>query len=354
MAKEKEEDEKKGAVEGEEDDDNEDEDAEQKLASSLDPRYKLQISVETTSYDDDNDNDDDHEELEDKDDKGKGESSDKDASASGEKKHLSIAEKKRLKKQQQRVAAGLPAVPVQEPPREPKKKQQQPTAPQEKKPKGKVAKQKKKKYEQMTDEERKQLELLVRGGKKALQKQQEGEKPVQIAEGLKELMEEDAGGEFHGSRAGRRAQEKQEVLAILEEEKIQLADTQMGEEGELSTLVGNPKPEDEILYAMYVVAPWPALMHYKYKAKVVPGPANKKSKVATQAFSIFLKLAEASSPREAELIKAIPEEEVLHLLPANSRLLLGLMGGPKKGGQMKKKKGGNKRRGAQKRANRNK
>jgi hypothetical protein len=90
------------------------------------------------------------------------------------------------------------------------------------------------------------------------------------------------------------------------------------------------------------------------EVKVVPGPAGKKSKVAAQCVSIFSKLAESTAPREAELIKMIPEEEILHLLPPNSRLLLGLMGGPVKGGGPRKKKGGNKRKGANKRNNRNK
>ncbi len=200
------------------------------------------------------------------------------------------------------------------------------------------------------------MEQLLHGsGKRAQEAKARSEQEVVLASGLQELLDEDGESSTHGSRAGRRAQEKQEVQAILEEEKIQLAEAMMGgDESELATLTGDPKPEDEILYAMWVCAPWTALSHYKYKVKVVPGPAGKKSKVAAQCASLFTKQAEASSVREAEVIKMIPEEEILHLLPANSRLLLGLLGGPAKGGGPRKKKGGNKRKGANKRNNRNK
>ena len=66
--------------------------------------------------------------------------------------------------------------------------------------------------------------------------------------------------------------------------------------------------------------------------------------------------SEGAPPREAELVKSIPEDELLHLLPPNSRLLLGLLGGPsKKSGGQKKKGGGRKRKGgANKRVNRKK
>jgi hypothetical protein len=156
------------------------------------------------------------------------------------------------------------------------------------------------------------------------------------------------------------------------EEKIQATESVMiGDESELSCLISNPKSDDEILFAMWVCAPWTALHNYKYKVKVVPGPAGKKSKVAAQCCALFAKQAEAT-PREAvrakrrrvlkfcrvfmvffkELIKAIPEEEILHLLPANSRLLLpGVLTGK---GNAQRKKGGAKRKGANKRANRNK
>ncbi len=195
-------------------------------------------------------------------------------------------------------------------------------------------------------------ELLHGSGKKQLAAKAKAEEEVVLASGLQELLEEDEtnNSAHHGARAGRRAQEKQEIQAILEEEKIQLAEAQM-ESDELETLTGNPKPDDELLYAMWVCAPWTALQGYKYKVKVVPGPAGKKSKVAAQCVSMFTKQAEATSAREADLIKAIPEEEILHLLPPNSRLLLP---GVLAKGAPQRKKGGARRKGANKRANRNK
>ena len=348
------------------DEDESDEKEEQQTETSLDSRFQLQISAETTELHEekkkDNSDDDDDDDDDDNDGEGDGNKGDEDLAASGaareiavEKKGLSIAEKKRLKKLRKKKEEGVeitePAV-VSKPPKE------KPVV--EKKVKGKHGKLKKiaKKYKDQTPEERAQMELLLHGsGKKQLEAKAKAEQEVEIASGLQELMEEDGSDkQAHGSRAGRRAAEKQEVAAILEEEKIQLAEALMGgDELELGTLTGDPKPDDEILYAMYMCAPWSALGGYKYKVKVVPGPPGKKSKVATQAVTIFTKQAEASHPREADVIKAIPDEEILHLFPPNSRLLLGLMGGPAKGGAGgAKKKGGMKRKGANKRANRGK
>ncbi len=319
-------------AEGEEKNDEE----EEVPAVALDSRFQLQISTETTQTD----------EVEEAGEEKK-----------DEKKGLSIAEKKRLKKLRKKGdLAAVGSAPVVAVPA-PEKKEKAATAAPEK-IKGKHGKLKKiaKKYKDQTPEERAQMEQLIHGsGKKAMEAKAKAAQQVEIASGLQELLDEDGEKSLHGARAGRKAQEKQEVLAILEEEKIQLAESLMGgDESELATLTGDPKPEDELLYAMYVCAPWTALSHYKYKVKVVPGPAGKKSKVAAQCVSIFSKQAEATNPREAELIKLIPDEEILHLLPPNSRLLLGLMGGPTKGGGAKKKKGGVKRKGANKRNNRNK
>ncbi|XP_049878104.1 ribosome quality control complex subunit NEMF homolog isoform X2 [Pectinophora gossypiella] len=89
------------------------------------------------------------------------------------------------------------------------------------------------------------------------------------------------------------------------------ADTEM-----LSQLTGNPFPEDELLFAVPVVAPYSALHNYKFKVKLTPG-TSKRGKAAKTAVAVFLKTA---SPRERDLLKAVREENVARNFPGKVKL----------------------------------
>ncbi|XP_034833767.1 ribosome quality control complex subunit NEMF homolog [Maniola hyperantus] len=91
------------------------------------------------------------------------------------------------------------------------------------------------------------------------------------------------------------------------------ADTEM-----LCQLTGNPFPEDELLFAVPVVAPYSSLLSYKYKVKLTPG-TNKRGKAAKTAVQVFLK-DKAGTNRERDLLKAVKEENIARNFPGKVKL----------------------------------
>ncbi|CAH2244834.1 jg23045 [Pararge aegeria aegeria] len=91
------------------------------------------------------------------------------------------------------------------------------------------------------------------------------------------------------------------------------ADTEM-----LCQLTGSPFPEDELLFAVPVVAPYSSLHNYKYKVKLTPG-TNKRGKAAKTAVQVFLR-DKAGSNRERDLLKAVKEENIARNFPGKVKL----------------------------------
>ncbi|KAJ8723666.1 hypothetical protein PYW07_007646 [Mythimna separata] len=91
------------------------------------------------------------------------------------------------------------------------------------------------------------------------------------------------------------------------------ADTEL-----LSQLTGVPHTTDELLFAVPVVAPYSALVNYKYKVKLTPG-ASKRGKAAKTAVQVFLR-DKAASPRERDLLKAVKEENIARNFPGKVKL----------------------------------
>jgi len=56
---------------------------------------------------------------------------------------------------------------------------------------------------------------------------------------------------------------------------------------ELNKLTGKPVPEDLLLYAVPVCAPYQTLSQYKFRAKLTPG-SQKRGKASKQCVEIFL------------------------------------------------------------------
>lgn len=86
----------------------------------------------------------------------------------------------------------------------------------------------------------------------------------------------------------------------------------------LSQLTGCPLPEDELLFAVPVVAPYTALHNYKYKVKLTPG-GSKRGKAAKTAVQVFLR-DKAGTPRERDLLKAVKEENIARNFPGKVKL----------------------------------
>lgn len=86
----------------------------------------------------------------------------------------------------------------------------------------------------------------------------------------------------------------------------------------LQQLTGSPFADDELLFAVPVVAPYSALNHYKYKVKLTPG-TSKRGKAAKTAIQVFLK-EPTGTPRERDLLKAVRDEDVARNFPGKVKL----------------------------------
>lgn len=141
---------------------------------------------------------------------------------------------------------------------------------------GKKAKEKRAaaKYAHQDDEER-ELALRLLGSNKG-----KAAKAVKAAES-KEQREREA----EQQRARRRAQHER-AAEVERKRQAQFAEgaddyneeTAAAEAADLSwlpALIGTPTPEDELLGALPVCAPWAALTRYKYKVKLQPGTVKK-------------------------------------------------------------------------------
>ncbi|KAJ1492629.1 hypothetical protein T484DRAFT_2017782 [Baffinella frigidus] len=135
-----------------------------------------------------------------------------------------------------------------------------------------------------------------------------------------------------------------------------------GSEEVLRLLTGSPKASDPLIFAMGVCGPFSALEGCRYRVKLLPG-SGKRSGTLSAALNYFEKEArglEAESvaaanaadgkqrAKELQLIKALPDAEVLPVLLGDARVvadLLGRAGTGSKGGASKayRKKGGKQR-----------
>ncbi|KAG5320622.1 NEMF factor, partial [Acromyrmex heyeri] len=86
----------------------------------------------------------------------------------------------------------------------------------------------------------------------------------------------------------------------------------------LDQLTGKPVSEDELLFAVPVVAPYNTLQNYKFKVKLTPG-IGKRGKAAKTAIAVFLRDKEISS-REKDLLKAIKDETIARNIPGKVKI----------------------------------
>ncbi|KAK7790282.1 hypothetical protein R5R35_003862 [Gryllus longicercus] len=98
-----------------------------------------------------------------------------------------------------------------------------------------------------------------------------------------------------------------------EEERVPAAEVDM-----LDSLTGQPVTEDELLFAVPVVAPYSTLHSYKFKVKLTPG-TGKRGKAAKTAMNMFLK-DRNTTPRERDLIKSVKDEDLARNLPGKVKV----------------------------------
>ena len=92
---------------------------------------------------------------------------------------------------------------------------------------------------------------------------------------------------------------------------------------EMSKLTGRPLPEDTILYAVPVCAPFQTLAQYKYRVKLTPG-SQKRGKAAKQCVEMFLHDGSTEkstiAEREKELIKRVADNDWVQVICADVKI----------------------------------
>lgn len=110
----------------------------------------------------------------------------------------------------------------------------------------------------------------------------------------------------------------EEGLVGLEQEESILNDLE-----ELGKLTGKPHPDDMILYAVPVLAPYQTLAQYTYRIKLTPG-AMKRGKASKQCQEIFLRddqnKGTTSHDRFKEYIKKIPDNDFIQTICADVKI----------------------------------
>uniref|UniRef100_A0A8C0IEB3 Ribosome quality control complex subunit NEMF n=1 Tax=Bubo bubo TaxID=30461 RepID=A0A8C0IEB3_BUBBB len=106
------------------------------------------------------------------------------------------------------------------------------------------------------------------------------------------------------------------ALEEQQEEKV----SSVLQEGEalLDSLTGQPHPEDVLLFAVPICAPYTAMTNYKYKVKLTPG-TQKKGKAAKIALHNFMQSKEASA-REKDLFRSVKDTDLSRNIPGKVKV----------------------------------
>ncbi|XP_053365536.1 ribosome quality control complex subunit NEMF-like [Clarias gariepinus] len=86
----------------------------------------------------------------------------------------------------------------------------------------------------------------------------------------------------------------------------------------LDCLTGQPHPDDVLLFAVPVCAPYTALSSYKYKVKLTPG-TQKKGKAARTAVFSFMHAKEANA-REKDLFRSVKDTDLSRNMPGKVKV----------------------------------
>ncbi|XP_059675363.1 ribosome quality control complex subunit NEMF isoform X3 [Gavia stellata] len=248
--------------------------------------------------------------------------------------HLSAKERREMKKKkQQNDSEDL------EPPEEKQRETetQPPSAPNTNKgvpapqpiKRGQKSKMKKmkEKYKDQDDEDRELImKLLGSAGSNKEEKGKKGKKgktkeePAKKQQQKPKAVRRGAGGGKETLPAGVLLHESQDpALEEQQDEKEEQDQDQPGvEEALLDSLTGQPHPEDILLFAVPVCAPYTAMTNYKYKVKLTPG-TQKKGKAAKIALHNFMQSKEASA-REKDLFRSVKDTDLSRNIPGKVKV----------------------------------
>ncbi|XP_054581295.1 ribosome quality control complex subunit NEMF isoform X5 [Eptesicus fuscus] len=95
-------------------------------------------------------------------------------------------------------------------------------------------------------------------------------------------------------------------------------DQQGNEENLFDSLTGQPHPEDVLLFAIPMCAPYTTMTNYKFKVKLTPG-IQKKGKAAKTALHSFMHSKEATA-REKDLFRSVKDTDLSRNIPGKVKV----------------------------------
>ncbi|XP_004371144.1 ribosome quality control complex subunit NEMF [Trichechus manatus latirostris] len=186
----------------------------------------------------------------------------------------------------------------------------------------------KEKYKDQDEEERELImKLLGSAGSNKEEKGKKGKKGKTKDEPVKKQPQKPRG----GPRVSDSIKKETPSLEVLTPEFKDLAvddphddkdeqdlDQQGNEENLFDSLTGQPHPEDILLFAIPICAPYTTMANYKYKVKLTPG-VQKKGKAAKTALNSFMHSKEATA-REKDLFRSVKDTDLSRNIPGKVKV----------------------------------
>ncbi|XP_033621056.1 nuclear export mediator factor NEMF isoform X2 [Fukomys damarensis] len=185
----------------------------------------------------------------------------------------------------------------------------------------------KEKYKDQDEEDRELImKLLGSAGSNKEEKGKKGKKGKTKDEPVKKQSQKPRGGPrvsegIKGTPSLEVLTHDLQDLAVDEphdDKEEQDLDQQGNEENLFDSLTGSPHPEDIVLFAIPVCAPYTTMTNYKYKVKLTPG-VQKKGKAAKTALNSFMHSKEATA-REKDLFRSVKDTDLSRNIPGKVKV----------------------------------
>ncbi|KAK7835940.1 hypothetical protein U0070_004031 [Myodes glareolus] len=175
----------------------------------------------------------------------------------------------------------------------------------------------KEKYKDQDEEDRELImKLLASAGSNKEEKGKKGKKGKAKDEPVMKQPQKPRGGQ----RALDVVKKEPPSLQVLTQDIQDLAvdDTHDDKENLFDSLTGQPHPEDVLMFAIPICAPYTTMTNYKYKVKLTPG-VQKKGKAAKTALNSFMHSKEATA-REKDLFRSVKDTDLSRNIPGKVKV----------------------------------
>ncbi|XP_032100421.1 nuclear export mediator factor NEMF isoform X2 [Sapajus apella] len=175
----------------------------------------------------------------------------------------------------------------------------------------------KEKYKDQDEEDRELImKLLGSAGSNKEEKGKKGKKGKTKDEPVKKQPQKLRGGE----RVSDNIKKESPFLEVITHElqDFTVDDPHDDKENLFDSLTGQPHPEDVLLFAIPICAPYTTMTNYKYKVKLTPG-VQKKGKAAKTALNSFMHFKEATA-REKDLFRSVKDTDLSRNIPGKVKV----------------------------------